>query len=311
MQNPKEKTDKSNSGGGWSALAIILVALAVIGIFGFGPLWFPEEWKWGEKEMSILERMKFAAYVVGGMLVLRQLGISNRRASAAEKNARLVEKGNITERFKNAIEFLADKSESVQIGGIYTLYHVAKEAEEYKEAVLKILLAHLRKIMAEAKKPDNNRVVIAIWDALFVRKDEKPLFETVDLSYVNLKEIGSGEITPYFYNLSTIRSKNNLDITGAIFTHAHLNGAHLWFSICEGTIFDNASCVGTSFFGVNKFQGARFINTDLTKAKFHHSNITAQQLLRAKTLYGAKLPPNVREKIMRDRPQLLDKPSEE
>ena len=158
------------SGTKWSNSEMILAGLAVMGVIGFTPLLLPNEWI--DPDASVVERLQFAAYLIGGGFLVWQLRISNRRASAAEKNAQLVEKGNITERFKNAIEFLADKSESVQIGGIYTLYHVAKEAEEYKEAVLKILLAHLRKITAREENPIN-RVVMAIWDALFVPRGKK------------------------------------------------------------------------------------------------------------------------------------------
>ena len=302
---------KVNSGTKWSNSEMILAGLAVMGVIGFTPLLLPNEWI--DPDASVVERLQFAAYLIGGGFLVWQLRISNRRASAAEKNAQLVEKGNITERFKNAIEFLADKSESVQIGGIYTLYHVAKEAEEYKEAVLKILLAHLRKITAREENPIN-RVVMAIWDALFVPRGKKPLFEEVDLSFMNLKnigQIGQGDAPiMYYYNLSTINAKANLNITDAYFGTAHLDKAVLWYATCEGTVFDDASCIGTNFFAVQKFQRARFINTDLTKANFLASSITAEQLLKARTLYQATLPPDVHKEILRRKPELLDPPAD-
>ena len=324
----------------WSAFVMILTgltALAVMFIFGFVPLWFPEEW--GKDEMSILERMKFAAYLVGGVFLIWQLRISNRRATALEKTAASGEKGNITERFKNAIEHLAHDNASVQTGGIYTLYHVAKEAEEYKETVLKILLAHLRKITVEKEEPVD-QIVMAILDALFAHQDEKPLFDAVDLSYINLKKIGRKGPSLFPYDLSTIGPAMDLDLTGAYFGDAHLSGANMSFAICEGTIFnrslcvetgfhyatfngascngasfddasfDDASCNGASFYGAS-FDGASFIDADLSEADFLESNITAKQLLEAKTLYKAKLPDAVREKIMRESPRLLDKPDED
>ncbi len=361
----------------WSVFVMILTALAALAvmlIFGFVPLWFPKEWEWGKDEMSILERMKFAAYLVGGVFLIWQLRISNRRATALEKTAASGEKGNITERFKNAIEHLADEMDSVQIGGIYTLYHVAKEAAEYKETVLKILLAHLRKIMVRKENPDD-QVVMAILDALFARRGEKPLFESIDLSYVNLKKIGLRGPSLFPYNLSTISGAMDLDLTGAWLLEVDLSGADMSHSVCEkttfyfavcvgtkfhyatfngasfdgascngascngasfcgasfddasfvgtdlseadmshsvcdGTIFNHAVCVGTWFKEVT-FKGASFIGTDLSEANFRESNITAEQLLEAKTLYKAKLPDAVREEIMRERPRLLDKPDED
>ncbi len=292
----------------WPVSDMILAALAVMGIIGFAPLLLPKEWM--APDTSVLQRLQFAAYLVGGGFLIWQLRISNRRATALEKTAASGEKGNITERFKNAIEHLADDNGSVQTGGIYTLYHVAKEAAEYKETVLKILLAHLRKITAEKEEPVD-QVVMAIWDALFARRGEKPLFEAVDLSYVNLKGIGLRGMRPFFYNLSTIGRAMDLDLTGAWFGSANLSGAHISFAICERTNFNHAVCVGTHFYFIKKFENASFIDADLSEANFLESNITAEQLLGAKTLYKAKLPDAVRKEIMRERPRLLDKPDED
>ena len=60
----------------------------------------------------------------------------------------------------------------------------------------------------------------------------------------------------YYYNLSTINAKANLNITDAYFGTAHLDKAVLWYATCDGTEFDDASCIGTNFFAVHKFQSA-------------------------------------------------------
>ena len=302
---------KVNSGDRWSTSDMIWAGLATMGVIGFAPLLLPNEWTAGDS--PILQRLQFAAYMVGGGFLIWQLRISNRRATAAEKTATLIEKGNITERFKSAIEHLANASDSVQIGGIYTLYHIAKEAKEYKEAVLKILIAHLRKTLAEntetPRKP--SRVAVAIMDALFARTGETPLFEAVNLSFINMKEFGwsQREIHLFDYNLSTIQYAFDLNITGVFFGSADLRGANLAHAICENTNFSWAICIGTCFVYIRRFDGAKFDSADLTDANFEGSSITAQQLLKAKTLYRAKLPPNVREEIMRERPRLLDSPA--
>ena len=117
-----------------------------------------------------LEWLKFYAYVVGGIVLIWQVRIANRRATALERTAALGEKGNITERFKNAIEHLGGESESIRMGGIYGLYHVAQESRGYADTVLKILCAHAKSIMAESgytekEKPSNE--IAAILDVLF------------------------------------------------------------------------------------------------------------------------------------------------
>ena len=301
--------DKVNSGDRWSTSDMIWAGLATMGVIGFAPLLLPNEWT--ADDSPILQRLQFAAYMVGGGFLIWQLRISNRRATAAEKTAALIEKGNITERFKSAIEHLANANDSVQIGGIYTLYHIAKEAKEYKEAVLKILIAHLRKTLAEnAETPrEPSRVAVAIVDALFARSGETPLFKAVDLSFANMQEFGWGEIHLFHYNLSTIHHAYGLNIAGAYFGGTHLRRANLAHAICKNTYFNGAECVGTNFGSISDFCGANFKDADLTDANFEDSSITAQQLLKAKTLYRAKLPPNVREEIMRERPRLLDSPA--
>ena len=262
------------------------------------------------KEDSNLEWMKFYAYLVGGVVLIWQVRISNRRATALEKTAALGEKGNITERFKNAIEHLANDSASVQIGGIYTLYHVAKEAGEYKETVLKILLAHLQKTLTRKagtpRKP--SKVAAAIVDALFARRGETPLFEAVDLSHIDMSGFGFREANMYDYNLSTICAASELKITGAYFGDADLCGADLSYAICENTDFNGAKCIGTRFIGISNFDGADFEGADLTEADFSESSITAQQLLEAETLYLAQLSFKIQEEIAQKRPELFDPP---
>ena len=138
-----------------------------------------------------LEWLKFYAYVVGGIVLIWQVRIANRRATALERTAALGEKGNITERFKNAIEHLGNPSESIRMGGIYGLYHVVRESREYADTVLKILCAHAKSVMAgpgytEKEKPSNE--IAAILDVLFpiIPDDENQkievLFEKVDIS---------------------------------------------------------------------------------------------------------------------------------
>ena len=332
---------KVGSGEKWSAPDMIGTGLLVMVVIGFAPLLLPNAWV-GEGS-PILDRLQFAAYLVGGAFLIWQLRISDRRASAlertaklGEKTAQLAEKGNITERFKNAIEHLAKEGDSIQIGGIYTLYQIAQEAENYREAVLKVLFAHLRKITTNGPFTIGetslvNEVVITILDVVFARKGENPLFQKVDLSRVNLQGLDFFEMLGMYRFLGTISGARELNLTGARFPFISLPKAHLWHAICQktdffrsdlsgaefsfakcaGANFRYATCVGTSFRHVTDFANADFDGSDLTNADFAHSGISAQQLLMAKTLYGAKLPDKVREEIMRERPRLLDKPDEE
>ena len=299
MQNPKEKSDKSNPGGGWSVSAIILAMLAALvwmGICGFAPLWFPEEWKWGKDEMSILERMKFAAYVVGGGLVLWQLQISNRRSTALEKTATLGEKGNITERFKNAIEHLGSDSESIRMGGIYGLYHVVQESRGYADTVLKILCAHAKSVMAEPgytekEKPSNE--IAAILDVLFpvIPDDEnhkiEVLFEKVDISGWHLQgaDVSSRHMR-HIYGLAVNLSSANLssaNLSEADLPEAELSEAGLLETNLQGTNLEGANLRKANLLEANLSE-ANLCYVDLSKAFLPETNLSGANLSKADLL---------------------------
>ena len=311
MQNPKEKSDKFNSGGGWSVSAIIwavLAATAVMGICGFAPLWFPEKWGWGKDEMSILERMKFAAYVVGGGLVLWQLQISNRRSTALEKTAALGEKGNITERFKNAIEHLGSESESIRMGGIYGLYHVVQESRGYADTVLKILCAHAKSIIAEpgyTEKEKPSSEIAAILDVLFpiIPDDENQkieiLFEKVDISgwhlqgadvkFRHIKHVHGSEVNLSRANLQQANllgaKLHKVKLLNAYLAKANLVTAHLWDADLEEANLEEANLENAYLFGANlenaNLEEANLENAYLEGAKLHGANLHNVNLERA------------------------------
>ena len=90
-------------------------------------------------------------YLIGGVLLIWQISVAGRRATAAEKTAELTEKGNIAERFKNAIEHLGNDSASVRLGGVYALHHIAQEVEDYRKRVFEILCAHIRETTTDMR----------------------------------------------------------------------------------------------------------------------------------------------------------------
>ena len=295
-----------------------------------------------------LEWLKFYAYVVGGIVLIWQVRISNRRATALERTAALGEKGNITERFKNAIEHLGNPSESIRMGGIYGLYHVAQESRGYADTVLKILCAHAKSIMAkpkytETEKPSNE--ITAILDVLFpiIPSDENQkaemLFGKVDISHWHLHgaELSSRNMESIIgkkVNLSKATlSKANL--SGAILPNANLSWAILRGAdlskaklpvgnLSKATLSD--ANLSNAMLWQTDFSDAFLVDVDLSEAYLYNAKlsgaclaaanllnarVTVGQLLQAKTLIEAKLDDHIREKIMRSKPELMIPPDEE
>ena len=248
-----------------------------------------------------LEWLKFYAYVVGGIVLIWQVRIANRRATALERTAALGEKGNITERFKNAIEHLANTSEPIRIGGIYGLYHVAREASEYADTVLKILCAHAKSIMAEpgyTERETPSNEIAAILDVLFpvisydANQNAKILFERVDISDWHLH--GANLILRDMRNIiggKVILSKAKLSeanlsdvyLVGADLRRADLLDASLSAARLSGAKLSGANLSGANLseagLGDANLSDADLWNTDLSDADLMDANLSRAKLI--------------------------------
>ncbi len=250
---------------------------------------------------------EYASYLIGGTFLLFQVFAYSKRANAAEKTANLTEKGNTTERFNNAIEHLGHESDSVRLGGIYALHHIAKEAEDYRGRVCEILCAYIRTTTNQkGYKPETisqlgtnapivtepNIQVKSILDLLFIRT---PDYEIYQRSQVNLMYTG----------LKYAKLEN------ANLQNADLQFAQLQFSELTNTNLQNANLTRCDLqvanFSGSNLQNATFIFANLEKAR----NLTIDQLLKAKTLYRIKLPDGMEAKIRDLKPELLKKPEPE
>lgn len=141
------------------SLVVVLLALLVV-LVAVATLESVEEWTrelLGLSEKS--EILKFLGVGMGGVLLALQAVIANRRAHAMEGAAnaqakatgeqaranRNTEQGQRQERLKNAIEHLGHESDSVRLGGAYELVHLAQDTREFRQTVLDILCAHIRR----------------------------------------------------------------------------------------------------------------------------------------------------------------------
>ena len=256
------------------------------------------------------ELAKFITYLVGGILIILQISNSNRRATASEETAKamqktveLTEKGNIAERFKNAIEHMGNDSASIRLGGIYALHHIAQETEEYRERVFEILCAHIREtttqegykgwetvIRVEEKITGtiqrSSIEIQSILNLLFIKKPDRKIYEGIraNLSGANL----SGAILSNANLESVDLSKATLEFTS--FRSSNLKYAFLYDADLGYTIFSDAN-----------LQGAW-----LNSAR----NLKIEQLLQAKTLYQAKLPDEIKEEITKQKPELFEDPAD-
>ena len=272
------------------------------------------------------EMAKFAAYLVGGGLLVWQVRASSQRAKAAEdtatamqKTANLTEKGNIAERFKNAIEHLGHASPSIRLGGIYALHHIAQDVEEYRERIFEILCAYIRETTTqEGYKPKNIPIGGKNSEVLF-----QPSIEIQSILKLLFRKLLWNKPYDGFY-----ANLEHANLAGSMLREANLQNAILFFINLEDAILDHANLQG-AFLNFSNLQGARLYNTNLQGARLYNTNlegaqlnnsnleganlsgtknVTVEQLLKSETLYKAILPDGMEAEIRQRKPELLEKP---
>lgn len=253
-----------------------------------------------------METLKFLGYIIGGILLVWQIVLTNKRTHAAEQTADLIEKGQIQERFKNAIDQLGSDKETVNLGAIYTLHHIAKDSEELRKSVFDILCSYIRETTSypEYQENDNPSIKIqSVLNLLFNDANEKKIYKhfQADLhnAYLTNANLGSA-------NLSKANLKK-ADLVVANLEGANLEGAHLEESILQGTCFINANLSGASFddadmndsqfCGANlkdaflestRLEGAFFDNANLEGISLYGSNLKGA-ILAGANMKGANL----------------------
>ena len=270
-------------------LLVVLFLLFVV-VMLFEPRWVIN--LFGAEKFEILE---FVALGIGGDLLALQVLISHKRAYAMEVAARAqakatkqqaranenAEKGQRQERLKNAIEHLGHQSDSVRLGGTYELVHLAEDIENFRETVLDILCAHIRRTTGEPAYQEQHRdrpseEVQSLLTLLFAQKID--VFKDLEATLT-----GSWLIGAY---LSKTQLKR------ADLSKAALKGAHFWKAELQGAKFVIAQLQGADLSGAQlqgaKFGMARLQGVDLRDVKLQGADLPGARLQGA-DLCGAEL----------------------
>lgn len=182
--------------------------------------------------------MKILVQVSGGIILLLGAFYSLNIANSMKENNKLIEKGNIAERFKNSIIMLDDKNSNTCLGGIYALINIANDNKEYREQVFNILVEFI-----------NNRTkTLPSWQEL-----DKP---------TRLSSQPSIEITTILKLLFSKESSIYINF------NAHLENAKLY-----GALLDDYNFSRCSFRNV-EFQNSSFLKTWFIESKFYYTDFT-------------------------------------
>ena len=219
--------------------------------------------------------LTFLGLAMGGVLLALQAAIANKRAVAMEKAANAqaeaakqqakanqnTEQGQRQERLKTAIEHLDSSSDSVRLGGIYELFHLAEDTLEWRRTVLDILCAHIRRITCEKAYQDK-----------YQREPSEEIQSLLTLLFVQEHTVFKGH-------------RANLEgtwLNGANLRNARLQGANLFNTRLQSAHLDDAQLQGAKLTRA-KLQSAWFSNASLLGAELD------QALLQLSWLDGAQL----------------------
>ena len=189
--------------------------------------------------------------IAGGFLAAAVLTQTMKRADAAKKALDQKKESNVQKTFSDGITYLGHESESVILGGIHSLLDLAKENNDYRPRVLKILCTHIKTTTAaeeyRKKYPKQPSTTIQILlDSLF--KDEEYNIFTVDSAEKNYRA----------------------DLSGAYLTGSELSGARL----------QGVTLAGAQMQGANLTE-AQLQAADLTRAQLQEADLTRAQFQEA------------------------------
>jgi len=208
----------------------------------------------------------------------------------ADRNLKLADSKQITERFSKAVEQLGNEgSITVRLGGIYSLERIARNSQEDHWTIMEILTAFVRENSNINREPDS-KILQDIQAALTVigrrNTENDPKNVRINLSRANLNgakfseakldkaNFSSANLTKVrFYEVSLTQAIfHDSNLTEARFDESNLTEAGFSRANLTKAIFSEANLTKAYFFNVN-FTGANFFGVNLIEAKLNHADI--------------------------------------
>jgi hypothetical protein len=282
------------------ALFWIAVAVVILAFLWFVPQFQGQYFSQGvpKKEVPALvnEYRRTWAQILGGAALL--LGIyftwrgqqhAREAQEESQKNTQeqldLTRRGQMTERFTQAIEQLGSKELEIRLGGIYSLERTAHEEQNYHWPIMEVLTSYVRR--HAARKPEKESGfpappqpdIQAILDVIgrrseHHRTDKRIEYGKIDLNNTDLRRASLEKAC-----------LKEASLWGASLQRAYLGRADLREAYLVDTNFQNAYLGATNFEGAN-LKGANLKGADLRAT----IDLTAEQLDQAFGDQNTQLP---------------------
>ena len=287
-------------------LGAILLVL-ILWIFPHLQLKFSKADIKGKDRIELKNKLRLTlAQILGGAFILGGLFFTWQSLNVSKE-------GQITERFTRAINQLGDEQLQIRLGGIYALERIAKDSKRDHWPIMEILTAYIRtrapwpaenreekESLTEKKTPppDIQAILTVVGRRTHTSKEEKVLMlSNTDLRGANLngaKLIGANLSGANLSGAFLIGADlSEAFLYKADLSEAKLNGAFLIGADLSGAWLGGADLSGAWLSGAN-LSGAWLGGANLSGANLRGAlDLTLEQLSKVKTLYKAKLDPEL------------------
>ncbi len=208
-------------------LFLVPFILIIIGDMGytFGPLYT-------FSITNIKDFFMFWISLFGVFGVVYNISQNQKRITQQEKQLQAQTISENNTRFAKGVELLGNSQESTRIGGIYTLFFLAKEFQsDYKECIFKILCSHITTITQDITYQKNHmdipsNEIQTILNLLFKKTDHVYLFADYSASLWNAHLNGANLSFAYLKKIHL----NHVSLDKAIMYHCDLQGAKIKYT---------------------------------------------------------------------------------
>jgi uncharacterized protein YjbI with pentapeptide repeats len=267
-----------------------------------------------EKDKTIIQNGAYTNLVqaFGGLVLSITALIGYQNFRIGEKNLKISEDKQVSERFSKSIEHLGSHETAIRLGGIYALEQIAIDSAKYHWTIVEILSAFVREKcpLVNVAPPVGNseqtsveeqseqktsvsapkKVGVDIQAAMTVlgirEVAQDPPGKSIDLRKVTLPfiEIQGAKLSGAKLIGAYLIGAN---LNGAYLIGADLNGAELDGANLNGAELDGANLNGAELNGAN-LSGAKLIGAYLIEAKLNGAVLDGAKLNGA-NLHGANL----------------------
>jgi len=250
----------------WIGLVILLATISLIWL----PYWRVSQFGINNAtENATLENQYRAtlAQILGGVALGIGFYYTWRRITIAEKDLKVSQEGQITERFTRAVDQLGAIDQfgkpaiEIRLGGIYSLERISNESDKDYWPIMEILTAYVRKNSSvevlENKKvmhlamhiqsnesticevPEERKISLDIQAVLTVLGERKYSFNNGEYKYLNLSKahLEGADLREAHLEEADLRETH---LEGADLFKAHLEGAHLLMAHLKGANLNEA-----------------------------------------------------------------------